>query len=62
MKMIELVQSFQRLIEYYSFYIDFDIVIFFFFDSIDKRHNDRWYENGLINLFLFIVLLHFVLL
>lgn len=30
MKMIELVQSFQRLIEYYSFYIDFDIVIFFF--------------------------------
>lgn len=61
MKMIELVQSFQRLIEYYSFYIDFDIVIFFF-DFIDKRHNDRWYENGLINLFLFIVLLHFVLL
>lgn len=34
MKMIELVQSFQRLIEYYSFYIDFDIVIFFLILSI----------------------------
>lgn len=44
MKMIELVQSFQRLMEYYSFYVDF---FFFLILSIRDITIDQWFDQSI---------------